>query len=182
MQPSRIHSLRLLALTPALLLSIAIGGCATAPQPSDAERSAASTAIPVARHGRYTLIEIAPAVGQRDLLQQVIATKVPPEPEATVGDGLRAALARSGYRLCDEPGDTRQLETLPLPAPHYALGPLPLREALQTLAGKEWTLQVDERNRRVCFARRVAGKQGTSTPNRSPCTSPRPARSTQSRP
>jgi type IV pili sensor histidine kinase/response regulator len=38
-----------------------------------------------------------------------------------------------------------------LPAAHLRLGPLFLRDALLTLAGPAWELQVDDVTRRVCF-------------------------------
>ena len=43
------------------------------------------------------------------------------------------------------------LYDLPLPAAHLQLGPLFLRDALLTLAGPAWELQVDDTTRRVCF-------------------------------
>jgi type IV pili sensor histidine kinase/response regulator len=42
---------------------------------------------------------------------------------------------------------------LPLPAAHYRLGPVLLRDALLTLAGPVWDLQVDDGERKVCFIR-----------------------------
>jgi type IV pili sensor histidine kinase/response regulator len=65
---------------------------------------------------------------------------------------LRHLLLRSGYRLCDG-ADSEALLGLPLPAAHYRLGPMLLRDALLTLAGSPWRLQVDEPQRQVCFAR-----------------------------
>ncbi|PUB42728.1 conjugative transfer region protein (TIGR03748 family), partial [Pseudomonas sp. GV047] len=45
----------------------------------------------------------------------------------------------------------RVLFTRPLPAAHYRLGPIPLRNALQVLAGPAWQLTTDEVSRSVCF-------------------------------
>lgn len=114
---------------------------------------ASSPAIPVVRYGRYTLIELVPDDGQRDLMQQVIDLIIPSASQATVGDALHYVLRRSGYRLCDEHADaTAVLYALPLPAAHEHLGPITLREALQLLAGPRWTLLVDDVTREVCFA------------------------------
>ena len=71
--------------------------------------------IPVARYGRYTLVEMVPEPAQRDLLRQVIEISIPPTLDASVGDALRHVLLRTGYRLCDAP-DAASLFTLPLPA------------------------------------------------------------------
>jgi hypothetical protein len=57
--------------------------------------------IPVARYGRYTLVEMVPEPAQRDLLRQVIEISIPPTLDASVGDALRHVLLRTGYRLCD---------------------------------------------------------------------------------
>lgn len=121
--------------------------------PTATREPASSPAIPVVRYGRYTLIELAPDDGQRDLMQQVIDLAIPSTANATVGDALRYVLRRSGYRLCDERADTTAvLYALPLPAAHEYLGPITLHDALQRLAGPRWTLLVDDETREVCFA------------------------------
>lgn len=56
-------------------------------------------------------------------MQQVVTIEVPPTTDATVGDGLRYVLLRSGYRLCGNAEDDTLL-ALPLPAAHLRLGPL----------------------------------------------------------
>uniref|UniRef100_UPI000A6FCA96 PFGI-1 class ICE element type IV pilus protein PilL2 n=1 Tax=Burkholderia pseudomallei TaxID=28450 RepID=UPI000A6FCA96 len=118
-----------------------------------AREPASSLAVPVVRYGRYTLIELMPNNGQRDLMQQVIELTVPSASQATVGDALHYVLRRSGYRLCDARADTTAvLYALPLPAAHEHLGPITLRDALQLLAGPRWTLHVDDGTREVCFA------------------------------
>lgn len=136
-------------------------GCATS-SPSSAlspsirmpePESVSSPTIPVVRDGRYTLIELEPDDGQRDLMRQVIDLTIPAAAHATVGDALHYVLRRSGYRLCDAHADTTAvLYTLPLPAAHEHLGPITLREALQLLAGPRWALLVDDETREVCFA------------------------------
>lgn len=137
-------------------------GCATTtapPPPLPAAKHVSEPAarksefIPVVRYGRYTLVELAPAAAQRDLLLQVIDVAMPEEARATVGDGLRHVLQRSGYQLCENAHLVIELYSLPLPAAHLHLGPLTLRDALLTLAGPAWELQVDDRARQVCFSR-----------------------------
>ena len=44
-----------------------------------------------------------------------------------------------------------ELYSLPLPAAHLYLGPMTLRDALLTLAGPAWDVQVDDRARQICF-------------------------------
>jgi len=107
--------------------------------------------IPVVRQGRYTLVELEPAAAQRDLLLQVVEVALPQGMQATVGDGLRHVLKRTGWRLCEETATVAELDALPLPAAHLHLGPMTVRDALLTLAGLVWELRVDERARQVFF-------------------------------
>lgn len=106
--------------------------------------------IPIARYGRYTLVELKPQAAQHNLLLQVVDVSMPSKPDATVGDGLRHVLQRSGYTLCDDLHVTTLYEK-PLPAAHLQLGPMFLHDALLTLAGPAWEMQMDDRERRVCF-------------------------------
>ncbi|MEX5685341.1 PilL N-terminal domain-containing protein [Pseudomonas silesiensis] len=153
----------------ALPLIVCIGflaGCATMPSPQPSQpsqrvvsgspptvtASAENEYVPVARYGRYTLIELVPEFSQRDLLQQVIEISIPPTLDASVGDAMHHMLLRSGYRLCDN-ATAKALYNLPLPAAHLHLGPLILRDALLTLAGPAWDLSTDDAARQVCFTR-----------------------------
>jgi type IV pili sensor histidine kinase/response regulator len=154
------HESRLLVAALGLLWSVLAGGCATtaashAPDPiekaSPAPNPEAAQFIPVVRSGRYTLVELAPMAAQRDLLLQTVDVSMPEEARATVGDGLRHVLKRSGYQLCETGQAVIALYALPLPAAHLNLGPLTLRDALLTLAGPSWELRVDDRTRQVCF-------------------------------
>lgn len=141
-----------------LLATTLAAGCATTPLPpppvvsSQAVESVASPPayVPVVRYGRYTLVELAPAAAQQDLLRQVVDVAIPDTLHASVGDALRHILLRSGYRMCDA-HDADALLSLPLPVAHYRLGPIVLRDALLTLAGPAWNLRVDDGTRRVCF-------------------------------
>jgi len=142
-----------------LLATAFVSGCAThavpfAPVvetiPSVAEPENALF-IPVVRSGRYTLVELERTAAQRDLLLQVVEVALPQGVQATVGDGLRHVLKRTGWRLCEETAAVMELDALPLPAAHLHLGPMTVRDALLTLVGSAWELRVDERARQVCF-------------------------------
>jgi type IV pili sensor histidine kinase/response regulator len=142
-----------------LITTALMSACATRVAP-DTEDSPAGTfsrtipstseIVPVIRHGRYTLVNLAPEPAQRDLMRQTIEVSIPPTLDANIGEALRYVLQRSGYRLC-ETAETAALYALPLPAAHLRLGPLTLREALLTLAGPAWNLSLDEASRQVCF-------------------------------
>ena len=151
---------RLLAGFLGLLWSALAGGCATTTMPtapdlieevSAAPEASAPEFIPVVRYGRYTLVELAPSAAQRDLLLQTIDVSMPEDARATVGDGLRHVLKRSGYQLCETPSAVTELYALPLPAAHLHLGPMTLRDALLTLAGPAWELHANDRARQICF-------------------------------
>lgn len=137
-----------------LVLAALAAGCATPPAPSPVPDEVAAPApeyVPVVRYGRYTLVELTPTAAQQDLLLQVVDVSIPGTLHASVGDALRHVLRRSGYQLCSG-RDTDALGSLPLPAAHYHLGPLQLRDALLTLTGPARTLHVDHTTRSVCFS------------------------------
>jgi len=142
-----------------LLATAFVSGCAThAVPPAPVVEQTVSMVEPeesifilVVRQGRYTLAELEPTAVQRDLLIQVIEVALPQGIQATVGDGLRHVLKRTGWRLCEGTTAMMELDTLPLPAAHLHLGPMTVRDALLTLAGSAWELCVDERARQVCF-------------------------------
>lgn len=137
-----------------LLLAALAAGCATPPPPSPVPNEVVAPApenVPVVRYGRYTLVELTPTAVQQDLLLQVVDVPIPSTLHASVGDALRHVLQRSGYQLCSG-GDIDTLGSLPLPAAHYHLGPLQLRDALLTLAGQSRVLHIDHRTRSVCFS------------------------------
>lgn len=123
----------------------------------------AVSGVPVVRYARYTLVEVRPDAVQQDLLEQIIDIALSRAIETTVGDALRFVLARTGYQLCETDSDTNVLFALPLPAVHRQLGPMTLRDALQTLAGHAWTVDIDSVARRVCFL-----KKDTEEPSAEP--------------
>lgn len=156
-----------------LLTAALVSGCATitAPLPPKPIEQAvpviepeAPEFIPVVRYGRYTLVELEPTEAQRDLLLQTIDVSMPENARATVGDGLRHVLKRSGYQLCETAHAVIELYALPLPAAHLHLGPMTVRDALLTLAGPAWELHVNDRARQVCFERFGDGASTDTTP------------------
>jgi len=169
-----IHSYR-----SCLLLAALAAGCATPPPLSPLPDEVAAPApehIPVVRYGRYTLVELTPTVAQQDLLLQVVDVSIPDTLNANVADALRHVLQRSGYQLCSG-RETDALGRLTLPAAHYDLGPLQLRDALLTLAGPARTLHVDHTARRVCFTQPL--NTPAETPPATAYTAPGAAREPQ---
>lgn len=111
---------------------------------------------------RYTVLAATPTAAQKDLLGGIDRILFPSE-VVTVGDALAAALESSGYRLAvsaERDASREILMPLPLPAAHRTLGPMPLRLALQTLAGPAWRLLEDPVQRLVAFERCPAAAGG----------------------
>lgn len=106
---------------------------------------------PDVRQGRYTLARTSPRPDQVDLMNQEIDIRLSRGFSPTVQDALIHLLRHSGYRLCVETSELQQLYSLPLPAAHYHMGPVTLRNALATLAGPAWQTIVDRKTRTVCF-------------------------------
>lgn len=104
---------------------------------------------------RYTVLAATPTAAQQDLLGGIARITFPVD-VVTVGEALATALDSSGYRLAatEEVDASRDiLMPLPLPDAHRSLGPMPLRLALQTLAGPAWRLLEDPVHRLVAFER-----------------------------
>lgn len=106
----------------------------------------------VMRGQRFSLVIENAARRQRDLLEQVVNVSIPAQLNQSVEDGLRYTLQHTGYTLCPPQREPQKLlYSRPLPAAHYRLGPMPLREALQVLAGSAFELQVDPIVRTICY-------------------------------
>jgi conjugative transfer region protein (TIGR03748 family) len=105
--------------------------------------------------GRYSLFAVTPSEAQADPLQATITVQFP-DRILTLGDAIQHLLKQSGYRLAgtDATGPAAAyLMALPLPAVHRSLGPLPLKRALETLAGPAFYLVEDPVHRLVAFER-----------------------------
>jgi conjugative transfer region protein (TIGR03748 family) len=159
--PGFSGAVRLLAVSAFIGLAAGCAGSSSATR-SNADDAAAKTEhgavypVQVVRHGRYTLVEVRPDAVQQHLLEQIVDISLPRAFDTTVGDALQIVLQRTGYQLCEADPAAHALYALPLPAVHVRLGPLTLDDALRTLAGPEWTLDVDPVARRVCFVQNDA--------------------------
>lgn len=103
--------------------------------------------------GRYSMLSAVPTQAQADLLATTVTVQLPTRIQ-TIGEAVRYLLQRSGYRLAavesTEP-DTLALFALSLPAVHRHLGPMTLRDALETLAGPAFHLVQDPVHRLIAF-------------------------------
>ena len=105
--------------------------------------------------GRYSLFAATPTQAQAELLATTMTVRFPNRIQG-VGEAVRYLLQRSGYRLANIESigpDTAALFVLPLPAVHRSLGPMMLRDALETLAGPSFHLVQDPVHRLVTFDR-----------------------------
>lgn len=118
----------------------------------DVYRGRDASHVEVIRGGRYALVTANATLQQRHLLEQIVNVSIPASINPTVEDGLRYILQHTGYSLCAPQGDPQQLlYSRSLPAAHFRLGPMPLREALQVLAGSAFEVQADPIARVVCY-------------------------------
>ncbi|MBW9259218.1 MAG: hypothetical protein K1562_16520 [Candidatus Thiodiazotropha sp. (ex. Lucinisca nassula)] len=105
--------------------------------------------------GRYSMYSAAPTQAQSELLEATVTVQLPARIQ-TIGETVRYLLQRSGYRLVTTEStapETLALFALPLPAVHRHLGPMTLRDALETLAGPAFHLVQDPVHRLITFAR-----------------------------
>ncbi|MAM55830.1 MAG: hypothetical protein CMN25_00640 [Salinicola sp.] len=108
--------------------------------------------VEVLRGGRYSLVSAKATLQQRELLEQVVDISIPASLNPSVEDGIRYTLQHTGFGLCRAQGEPQQLlYSRPLPAAHFDLGPMPLREALQVLGGPAFEVQADPIARMVCY-------------------------------
>lgn len=104
--------------------------------------------------GRYLTVEDKPKAAQVDLLSQTIQVRFPQNIQ-TIGDALQYVLRYSGYSLADTTKQSPALKntlTKPLPLIDRNFGPMPLKDALITLAGPAFSLLQDPLNREVNFS------------------------------
>lgn len=142
-----------------MLAASLLAGCVSttlAPKtetPQVATQPPVSQAIPVTRYNRYTLVEVGATESQKDLLTQIIDVTIPVSAKqpATVADAMQYVLLNSGYQLCSDE-TMAAFRGFQLPIAHRHLGPISVKDALSTLAGPAWNLQVDHHNRLVCFS------------------------------
>lgn len=118
----------------------------------DVYRDLNASRVEVMRGGRYALVTANATLQQRNLLEQTVNVSIPASMSPSVEDGLRYTLQHTGYSLCAPQGEPQQLlYSRPLPTAHFRLGPMPLREALQVLAGSAFEVQADPIARTICY-------------------------------
>jgi type IV pili sensor histidine kinase/response regulator len=106
-----------------------------------------------ARVARYSEISLSPSEAQRDPLLSPVQTRVPDD-LILIGDAVDWLLKPSGYRLASASSENLEramLLALPLPDVHRSLEGLPVRTALQTLAGPAFRLVEDPVHRLISF-------------------------------
>ena len=107
--------------------------------------------------GRYSLFAATPTEEQADPLQATITVQFP-DSVRTVDKAVRHLLQQSGYRLAEPEAtgpESAYLMALALPAVQRSLGPMTLRQALDTLAGPAFRLVEDPVHRLIAFERCV---------------------------
>lgn len=103
--------------------------------------------------GRYSTMKTAPTEAQKNIFDTVVNVRFE-KTVTTVGEAMRHLLQDQGIRLAVPKSDDDQVHTLialPLPQVHRQLGPISLRDALETLAGPVWRLVQDPIHRFVSF-------------------------------
>ena len=103
--------------------------------------------------GRYSMLSATPTRAQADLLATTITIQFPGR-VITIGEAIHYLLQRSGFRLADPvamSAETMAMLALPLPAVHRSLGPITLRQVLETLVGPVFRLVQDPVHRLVSF-------------------------------
>jgi len=110
------------------------------------------TAASDSKIGRYTTSDSGATFVQQNLLATEVKIDFPVQLE-TIKQAMDLLLARSGYRLSEIDLDPHinYLFDQPLPDVHRHIGPMTLREALQTLAGQVWVLDINPLARTVSF-------------------------------
>lgn len=112
---------------------------------------------------RYSSLTSVPKDVQRDVLAAPV-TQILPTSVAHIGEAVGVLLEPSGYRLAPAMAasvDRNILLTLRLPEVHRDLEGLPLRSALQTLAGGAFRLVEDPVHRLVSFERCESRGEGS---------------------
>ena len=103
--------------------------------------------------GRYSITDAKPTTEQANILHTRVTVTFPPS-VTDVSEAIDYLLRPYGYLVSSPKGaDPRRaiLLSLPLPKVHRELGPLTLKDALETLAGPSWLLVEDPIRRLVSF-------------------------------
>ncbi len=101
----------------------------------------------------YISVSPVPDISQQNPLQQQVTLQFP-ETVKTTGQAIAYLLVGSGFTLSDKAQWDESLKALmqtPRAVTQQTLGPLPLQQALLTLAGPAFQLLVDPVHRKVAF-------------------------------
>lgn len=110
----------------------------------------AESVTPIAR---YLSVQNQPLPEQKNFLQQVFQVHFSRDVR-TIGDAVHYLLRPSGYRLADEhflPKEAQSLLLQPLPEVNRKLGPMRLKDGLETLVGFPFNLVIDPVHRLIGF-------------------------------
>ena len=114
--------------------------------------------------GRYTSAQALPPEDLAEPLAVVVSMTFPRSTVTTVGDALRHALMRSGYRLAmEQPGVAAEFLALPLPESQRQVGAYRLLTVLETLTGPAWDWHSDRYRRIVWFTQPAAPEPVATT-------------------
>lgn len=105
---------------------------------------------PYVRTDRYTLVSIETQPEQISPLLSIVEISFSQHINS-VGRALDELLVGSGYTWNKEMAENDRLNGLSLPVVVRDIGPVRLRDALITVVGEAWNLQVNELTREVWF-------------------------------
>ncbi|BCD97673.1 hypothetical protein [Marinagarivorans cellulosilyticus] len=105
---------------------------------------------PYVRTDRYTLVSIETQPEQISPLLSIVEISFSQHINS-VGRALDELLVGSGYTWNKEMAENDRLNRLSLPVVVRDIGPVRLRDALITVVGEAWNLQVNELTREVWF-------------------------------
>ena len=102
---------------------------------------------------RYSAVVPEPTTGQEVPLLTLVTIKYPRQVN-TVGQAISYTLKRSGYRLASQHAHDPNMKVLikfPLPEVHRQLGPMTVKQVLNTLSGSAFMLVTDPVHRYISF-------------------------------
>lgn len=117
------------------------------------------------RQGRYTVMKTEPRDSEVNLLRAIKRLRFPAQVK-TVSQAVDHILQGTGYRWnIDQIRVKQSLNHLPLPAVHRELGPLTILDALYTLLGPTWSIEIDDKSRavRIYDAQKSAHRRADSS-------------------
>lgn len=102
------------------------------------------------RTDRYTLVSVETQPEQISPLLSIVEISFSQHINS-VGRAVQELLVGSGYTWSKEVSENERLDKLSLPVVVRDIGPVRLRDALITVVGEAWNLQVNELTREVWF-------------------------------